>query len=836
DVDTITFTTDGDVPWKIYTRNNALGVQTEVVGTGPVFPGQRSTLYGTFTLQEEGIFAYKQYYRYRYSPYEWQLYDQAGKEVATNENENYLGNNWYRFTMTLGNGNPLPPGTYTMVWSIDIPLLALNYRDDASYHSCFLDDFSVGSMTAPLTVLCNPPEGGKTYVDGVEGSSFNKFIGQNVTLQVTENETYLFQKWQDSNTNEWYRNIVIKDPELDGVNANTYTANFVQAAFVMAVAQPGEGGSVSGGYQKYALGSEVYLNAYPNTGWRFDRWSDDDQLPETDPIPANRSFTCTAEHHNQTFTAQFVRCITVTGQALYPNLNNPGWWYSGGGTITGTGTYDVGDPATPVLVTLTATPTNENFAFLGWDDNNNRIIDPEESTAPTRELSLTWADTKNFHAIALFQQTALVIVNYYQQGDDALGEITITSGEAVLPLEDFLEGRRLPVGTVLNLTGTANEHCRFNNWWQNWYGSNNTVAGNPLQITVSPENVNTYYADFAQLVPVEVVFAPGTPAGCSAQVLLNGVDQGLYSWQEIGAALELRASCPANYRAQWEGTNFHTIYIFVNADPLENVYPVEFIPTYSVHLATSPDPCPGGYVTPVSQTIDLGTESSFYAGTNWGEYWRFVRWSDAVTDSSRTFNPAESGTYSFTALFERYVTIACQGESSNYGYHYSDFDGDGDLAVTDVPRQVTVTALPGDGFRFDRWTDDAAASLPDATNPVRVFNVSTADTYIGLKANFVKTQLVTVGVKPGCEAWGTISTGALDNAPVDYGTEITFTATANPNCQFLGWTDYSTEATRTETVSYDVTYLAEFASQAPVNIRIQEGQEGWGCQAGIVGP
>ena len=400
DVDTITFTTDGDVPWKIYTRNNALGVQTEVVGTGPVFPGQRSTLYGTFTLQEEGIFAYKQYNRNRYFPYEWRLYDQAGQPVGTTESGSYLGNNWYRFTMTLGNGDPLPPGTYTMVWSIDIPVMALNYQDQESYHSCFLDDFSVGSMTAPLTVLCNPPEGGRIYADGVEGSSFNKFIGQNVTLQVTENETYLFQKWQDSNTNEWYRNIVIKDPELDGVNANTYTANFVQAAFVMAAAQPGEGGSVSGGYQKYALGSEVYLNAYPNTGWRFDRWSDDDQLPETDPIPANRSFTCTAEHHNQTFTAQFVRCITVTGQALYPNLNNPGWWYSGGGTITGTGTYDVGDPATPVLVTLTATPTNENFAFLGWDDNNNRIIDPEESTAPTRELSLTWADTKNSDFLA----------------------------------------------------------------------------------------------------------------------------------------------------------------------------------------------------------------------------------------------------------------------------------------------------------------------------------------------------------------------------------------------------------------------------------------------------
>ncbi|NLZ62245.1 MAG: leucine-rich repeat protein [Lentisphaerae bacterium] len=644
--DTITFATDGDVPWKIYNREDAQRNPNDVIGTGPIFPGQRSTLYATFMLEEEGIFAYKQYYRDRGLPYKWQLYDQNGQPVATKETEGQLGNNWYRYTMTLDNGDPLPPGTYTMVWCLEIPLSELNYQNGEAYHSCFLDDFSVGAITVLLTMQCNPQDGGRTFADDVEGSSFNKLIGQNVTLKVEENANYIFREWQNG-VRDKSRIITIKDPEVYGADANTYTAYFDEAAYIKVAAEPSEAASIHGGYRKYVLGKEVSLTVSPANGWRFLRWSDDEQLPEAEPIPANRSFICEAEHHNQTFTAIFVRCITVNGQATRPQDGNPNWWISGGGTVEGFGTHDVEDPAAPTLITLTATPESENFAFQWWDDNGNRIIEPEESTSPVRELSLIWNDVKSFYTTARFQHTAPVVIDY-EPGSEGLGEITISKDGILLPLEDFSgEGCRLVPGTALTVTAIANENCRFKGWWRGY----SYQQGSPLEITVSA-GTNNYHAVFAQLYPVQVVLADGSPDGCSARVLLDDVDQGLNSWQEADAFLTLEAVCAPHYRARWEGNiDSNTIWRNVSATT-ENIFQVEFVPTYTVNLASSPVPCPGANLTFNTQVFDLGIASDFSAYG--GNYWRFLRWNDGVTDSNRTLNPTESGTYSFTAFFERY--------------------------------------------------------------------------------------------------------------------------------------------------------------------------------------
>ncbi|NLZ64493.1 MAG: hypothetical protein GX902_11865, partial [Lentisphaerae bacterium] len=831
DADIITFVTDGDIPWKIYNRKSSQGVEpNDVVGTGPVFPGQRSTLYATFTLQVPGIFAYKEYDCYHDLPSICQLYDQDGQPVATEEIDERLDHNWYRYTIKLENGELLPPGTYTMVWSLEIPNnhAIPNYEIVERKHFWFLDDFSVGGITVPLTVQCEPQEGGRTFADGIEGSYFNKFIGQNVALRAEENANYIFREWLDGVCDK-SRTITIKDPEVDGADANTYTACFDATAYIQVAALPAEAGSVSGGGKYYALGAEVCLSATPERGWRFDRWSDDEPPPGTDPIPAERSFICEEGDHNRTFTAEFVRCITVAGDIRH--LNKDTGCNLGGGTVTGFGDHDVENPDSQTVIGLVAEPENDNYAFLGWDDNGNRVIDPEESTESVRELALTWNDVKYFHTTALFAYTAPVIIDY-ARGSENLGQITITKGEEELQLEDFRgTGCTLPLGTALTLEAAAHENSRFRGWQKK---NGPLYTANPLTIEVSEGN-NTYYAVFARLVQVEVTLADGSPEGCSARVWLGGVEQELSSQQEAGAFLQLEAVCAEHYRARWGNINKNTINVSVSEDPTANIYQVTFVPTYTVNLASSPEACPGADLPFAAQAYDLGTVSQFGAYGN--NYWRFLHWQDGETDNNRVFNPAENGNYYFTAFFERYVRIECQAGCSNFEQYagYNSFTGAGDIVVTDVPQEVTITAVPGAGCRFDCWTDAAANSLPDKTNPVRVFNISTANTLIQLKGNFLRTQLITVGAKPGTEAWGTIE-GALDNALVDYGTEITFTATPNPNCQFVRWSDGVTNPTRRIMVRENATYLAEFASEAQVNIHIQAGQEGWGCQAGIVGP
>ncbi|NMA42760.1 MAG: leucine-rich repeat protein, partial [Oligosphaeraceae bacterium] len=835
----ITFTIDGetDMPWRPVLAATASGAQGLVAKAGPLRSGQQATLSGTFTLTESGIFSYRQYSRYDYW-FSCRLYNAAGVDVTPTISKSTIGyNNWYRYTT-----GELAAGTYQVVWQVWVPASESREAQDY-YHSLLLADFGVGALPTTLTVLCDPPAGGSVSANGVTGTTFNQYIGQNVVLKVTENDDYLLQGWSDGYTayDLHERFVQIADPEIDGADANTYTAYFDEAARFFLACDPYNAGTLTypggGGASwreiKQLLGAQVNIGAYSKAGWRFDYWSDDDDDPETDPLPSNRTLTVTADLRGQTLTAFFQAGFSVTSRVFYPNINNPGWWLQGGGTVDGNGFYDSASDTEEVEVTLTATP-DANFAFLGWDDNGNRVIDDGESTNPVRVLRLTRGELAekgyDFAADALFQQTAPVVIDY-DEGSEGLGEITISKDGEPLSLDDFRgDGCRLPVGTVLTVTATASENCRFKGWWRGWY-----QYDNPNVITVSAGN-NTYHAVFVQLYPVQVVLADGSPGGCSARVLVGGVDQGLNSWQEANAFLTLEAVCAQHYRARWEGDiDSNTIYRNVSATPAENIFQVAFIPTYTVNLASSPDPCPGANLSFATQTFDLGTASNFSAYGN--NYWRFLHWNDGVTDNNRTLEPAESGTYSFTAFFERYVRITCQAESTNFYNNCGDstFEGAGDIAVTDVPKEVMITAVPGKGFRFDCWTDAAADALPDKTNPVRVFNISAADTLIPLKANFIKTQQVTVGVKPGTEAWGAITEGARDNVPVDYGAEISFTATPNPNCQFIRWSDYVTEPNRTITVEYDYVYLAEFASEAAINVHIQAGQEGWGCQAGVVG-
>lgn len=106
---------------------------------------------------------------------------------------------------------------------------------------------------------------------------------------------------------------------------------------------------------------------------------------------------------------------------------------------------------------------------------------------------------------------------------------------------------------------------------------------------------------------------------------------------------------------------------------------------------------------------------------------------------------------------------------------------------------ATITATPAEGYHFVKWSDGEL----NATRTIKV----TAD--VILTAEFaINVYDVALSAENGTV------TGAGE---YNYGAEVTLTATPNEGYHFVKWSDGETNATRTITVTADITLTAEFA-------------------------
>jgi hypothetical protein len=836
------FHTEGDQLWLNKNMANANEQPVPVVATQPLRPGQSSSLFLDFSMEEEGLVSFKQFYSFYYNDARssFRIFNAAGDTIEfqkTTSPQYLYYNSWYKHTLRL------LAGDYTAVWTLTIP------ATDSSAPYIAIDDFRAGSHRCTLTLLSEPEIGGTTSAGGVQGGVFNVNVDQDLQIAAHESNDYLFTGWSDNNSNS-SRTITIKDPDDFDEDPNVYTAQFVEAAFICTSVQPAGSGYIhisSGSLtsttnRKCPLGQQVKLMPSSNSGYRFDHWLDDDDDPDTPPIEATRIFSCSAEDRGRCYTAVFVPVISVHSSAYHKIGESI---YLGGGTVTGTGSYDVVDANTPVSVELSATPQSEDFAFLGWDDNLNWEIDEDEERNPIRVLQLTWADLAannySFSSMALFAQSAVVTVDYFEPGDANLGSIQVFDEDGnEIPLAELQEGKRFAIGTVLRLQATAQAGSRLRNWLRQ---TSSYSQDNSIEITVASNITNLYRADFIRVIPYQASLAEDSPEGSSILVKnqSTGAEIPLSGLFDLGQRINVTVTPPEYYRVAWhDDFSLSSRTFTIQENPADNIFSARLVPTYTIVLSKEPADSSEVGVSPVNaRSFDLGSEASFYAWISAGRYWRFLRWDDGNTQSTRYFNPEQSGTYSFKALFERYVNIYASVASGN-NYYAGTFSNTGYHSVSETPREVSITATPREGYRFDRWVDEGAGALADPSNPVRVLSISTDDQYIALTANFIKTYQVSVGIYPGSENFGVISDGALSDATIDAGSEISFTATPHAGGQFVKWwrNGYAmadgSEATQTIVVDRALNFQAEFSSEAEINIGIAEGQENWGCQAGVV--
>ena len=143
---------------------------------------------------------------------------------------------------------------------------------------------------------------------------------------------------------------------------------------IVATCSPEVGGTVSGA-GAYRSGDNCTLSVTPATNYNFLGWKKDGATDYYSTEPSI-SFTVT---ENASFVAYFDAPLTVTVIADASN----------GGTVTGGGTYHVGDECT-----ITATP-NSGWRFMGWKETGSETI-------LSTETSYTFTVTGDASYTALF--------------------------------------------------------------------------------------------------------------------------------------------------------------------------------------------------------------------------------------------------------------------------------------------------------------------------------------------------------------------------------------------------------------------------------------------------
>lgn len=251
-------------------------------------------------------------------------------------------------------------------------------------------------------------------------------------------------------------------------NSNVYQENFLpkttftyheetEAYIVTAVADPEEGGTVTGGGE-FLVGRPCTLVATPNEHYHFVNWTKGEDIVST-----NASYTFNVTEDVE-LTANFALDQFQINAEILPSL---------GGTVEGTGTYNYGETCT-----LTAVPDEDNgYHFVDWNYMAQQY---------SIETEITFTVEQNMTFYATFS------LNEYA--------ITATANPAT---GGVIEGAGVyEYGDQCTLTAQTTVHYNFINWTK---GDEVVTTDQSFSFTVT-EN-EEYVANFEQylfLVDVEI--------------------------------------------------------------------------------------------------------------------------------------------------------------------------------------------------------------------------------------------------------------------------------------------------------------------------------------------
>ena len=701
-----------------------------------------------------------------------------------------------------------------------------------SQDSTFIANFAVNIYTvsaASSNVIMGSVQGGGNY----------NFLST-ATLTATSNYGYHFVQWSDGSTANPRTFVVIADSAFVAqFAANSYTVSVSAADTAM--------GAVYGG-GSYNYNTTASLSAVPAYGYHFVQWNDGDT--------SNPRLVTVVGHAS--YIAQFaVNSYSVTVSSSNPTM----------GTAFGSGNYLHG---ATTYITATAA---YGYRFVQWSDGNTdnpRLITVNQNATYVAQFainsysvsvaasnsalgSVTGSGTFVYNAQTTLTATPFYGFYFVQWSDgntDNPRTLTVTSDVSLVAQFDSIHYNISAVSTnyaagnvvggglhaymsQVTLTAVPMPHYHFVQW-------TDSITDNPRLVTITGD---TSFAAIFALDTHQVTVL--------SQDSVRGTASGTGSWA-YGTATYISALPNYGYHfTGWnDGNTMNPRRVVVSSD---TSFTAQFdLNVYSLQLPSN-DTSLG--ITTGAGRYNYLTEVTFTA-TPVGNS-RFLGWSDGVIDNPRTLiltcdttltanfisnacaiqglandstlgRVSGSGVYNYltqavleavpndhchfvswndgvttnprlvTALHDSIFTAIFQPNAQYYIAANSNVDtlgsvtGQGHYYYGD---QIILTAVPAPRAHFVQWSD----GITD--NPRSVQVISDAQ-YTAI----FEPQTFTVSLTSNHPSFGAL----YGEGEYTYGQQVTLTAVAFPDVEFLSWSDGVSDNPRTIVVTSDTAFHALF--------------------------
>ncbi|MFZ4767291.1 MAG: InlB B-repeat-containing protein, partial [Roseimicrobium sp.] len=514
----------------------------------------------------------------------------------------------------------------------------------------------------------------------------------------------------------------------DGVNPEVkknYTMTIAAANAALAAASLLDttvhpvGTGTTTGDGSFAVGSNATVTATPAAGYKFLNWTDNSAIVST-----NTSYTL-AMDVNHSLIANFAPDVLQWNIATSAEP-------AAAGTTAGGGLRDDG-----ANVTVTAI-ANAGFYFVNWTENGTIV---SANTNYTFTASADRALVANFTALPTFAVTTSAAPS---AGGSTAGDGSFVSG------------------TNATVTATPNAGYFFVNW---------TVGSK--QVSANPSYTFAVTASRALVANFALIGNATRTIATASNPLAGGTTTGGGVYAD-GTSITVEATPAPGYEfSKWKqgSSTVSNSASFTFNVSVDRTLTAIFTPVYV--MTSTPSPAQGGEVEIDSPSYKPGDDGHVDAFPAPG--WEFVNWTEngTVVSTDPVYDVTNiQANHDFVANFALIggVSIATAAVPAAGGSTLG--------AGSYMPGQdVTVTAVPNEGYAFDKWTlNGATVSIEEEYTFIAAVNRS-------LIAHFVQSVPYTITANAAPTTGGTVTGAGIYQS----GRNVTLTAMPNAGYVFTNW-------------------------------------------------
>jgi hypothetical protein len=623
------------------------------------------------------------------------------------------------------------------------------------------------ALPLTITVTSNPTGDGYVTVDGVAVTTPKAFtwnVGSAHTLAALSPVScgsgcqYVFISWSDSGAQS--HSVTVAS------STTAYAANFQQQYYVTMTT--GTGGTVTPSSHWQNAGSNVQIQATPNSNYAFAKWTGS----------GTGSYTGTANPYPMTMNGAITETASFSVPVQITVTSNP----AGSSFVTVDGTlistpktyaWAVGSTHTVTASSTVNGVTGAQYVWKTWSDGGSMthtIIVPIASTTYTATYTtqyyLTMQSTAGGAATppsGWFQSGTVVSISatptpgYIFQAWAGTGTgsysgstaaVKITMNSAIAETATFtlpsisvtvtsnptgagyvtVDGVAVTtpkaftwtVGSIHTLSAKATVACGTGcqNAFQSW-----SDGGAASHTITTPNTPRTYTATYT------------TQYYLTMQATTGGAITPPSTWYASGAAVTITATPSTGYKIQsWTGSGSGSYSGTATTTMITMRGPITETATFtkpSIAITVTSNPAGSGYVvvdgasvkTPAALTWTIGSSHTMAAqakvncGSNCQQVW--VSWSDGGSQSHTIFTPSNPTTYTAQYKTQYYVTVQAGsgGKASPSSGWY------------DYGQSITIQAQPASDYKFSKWTGAGTGSYTGLAATVT----------ITVKGSFVET-------------------------------------------------------------------------------------------------